>query len=1081
MTIRIIYRLCIVGLIWFASPNIFCQNDTLRGIQKLKRLINDEKIEAANKELQSQIAYFKYVKNYDTLPAYIPYIGSYALSNKNRDFALSKTLKFVDELKKQQKPNITTKSLKELAWIYEENGNPNDAYNTLKDAITHANQLKENKNATVADFNYNMGYYATAMGDYPLSKKHYFKSLQLTEKQEKTDYVFRQQIYNALGGVMWREGKLDSSYFFFNQSLKALKNTKNEPINKYYRPSLVNMNLAVLANMLGKNSEAITYSEVAIKGFNDYIKLEENEQQKNAAKKNQLVAIDNLGVFYNTIGAFNEAEKIISYSYNKKKNMLGEGDPNVIISNIILAQSKLNTQDLKGAATLLDKAIVTIESSSLNQLYWHASALLTRGKIFEQNNQPEKAADYYTQAEAVFRKSLAGKYNDDFLLALNNMGLFYAKNGQKTKAIALAEETYKAVQTGDFENTKQELLNITAISSIYFQLKDYNKAIEMSQKAIDFKINIENKSTQDSILIHFDKPRALYVNAASKYQITENKSREFLLVLLKQIETGIKILEQRKAIINTSDDIAKLMADNNDLFNFAKQLRLDLYEKTNDKKFLNDVIAIHQSSIYNRIRSRLNLNNNISFNNIPKKITEREIKLKNDISKSLNTSESIKNYFDANAEWSLFLDSLKQYYPKYYKMRYATIEEPLNNLQNNIPKNTTVVRYLFIEKKLYAFVINEQTNNLTKINAENLNEAVRKLEKNPSDLNVLSTLLFSLYNQLWKPIEKNIKGENVIIIPDAELYNLSFETLTSKKITSLNEFSTYSLLATHIISYNYSLLLLDKNKKTINYKQDFIAFAPEFNDKMKRDYKIRITDSISIDKTYLSLLPQPFTVDLAKEYSKLFSGTSFLNEKASKQIFTTEAKEHKIIHIGTHAESNNLSPEFSRLVFAKSLDSINSNDNYLYTYEIYNTNLASNLAILTACETGKPSYQAGEGMISLAHAFNYAGSESILTSLWKIDEQSSAQIVELFYQNIKKGMSKNKALQQAKLSYLTTAEGRTLHPQYWAGLVLIGDVSAIPLHSNVNLFLWFAGVILIIALTLLFLKKRTKNQKQARI
>ena len=64
--------------------------------------------------------------------------------------------------------------------------------------------------------------------------------------------------------------------------------------------------------------------------------------------------------------------------------------------------------------------------------------------------------------------------------------------------------------------------------------------------------------------------------------------------------------------------------------------------------------------------------------------------------------------------------------------------------------------------------------------------------------------------------------------------------------------------------------------------------------------------------------------------------------------------------------------------------------------------MSSNLAILTACETGKPTYQAGEGMISLAHAFNYAGSESILTSLWKIDEQSSAVIIESFYKYLKK-------------------------------------------------------------------------------
>ncbi len=128
MNVRVIYKLLIVGLIWLFSPITFCQNDSLKGIQKLKQLINDEKFEAANKELQNQILYFKSIKNYDTLTSYIPFVGSYALSNKNRDFALSKAIKFVNDLKKHQSPNISTKALKELAWIYEESGMPNEDF-----------------------------------------------------------------------------------------------------------------------------------------------------------------------------------------------------------------------------------------------------------------------------------------------------------------------------------------------------------------------------------------------------------------------------------------------------------------------------------------------------------------------------------------------------------------------------------------------------------------------------------------------------------------------------------------------------------------------------------------------------------------------------------------------------------------------------------------------------------------------------------------------------------------------------------------------------------------------------------------
>ena len=332
--------------------------------------------------------------------------------------------------------------------------------------------------------------------------------------------------------------------------------------------------------------------------------------------------------------------------------------------------------------------------------------------------------------------------------------------------------------------------------------------------------------------------------------------------------------------------------------------------------------------------------------------------------------------------------------------------------------------------------------------------------------------LFYLYQQLWQPFETSITTKHVIIIPDGELFNLSFETLTPTTIKTYEELADNSLLAKYSISYNYSLFLVQDENNAANYTENFIAFVPEFNDEMKLDYKIFIEDSLSIDKTYLTLLPQPFSLELAKSSTQLFDGTSFLNENSTKQIFKNSAKEHKIIHIGSHAESNNLSPELSRIIFAKNISGEEIlEENSLYIYEIYDYNLSSNLTILTACETGKPTYQPGEGMISLAHAFNYAGSESILTSLWKIDEKSSAEIVRLFYNKLSEGLPKDKALQQAKLEYLKSKDGRTLSPEYWAGLILIGNNSPIEIPESNSWKMWLLFIVIILGIFLLYKMK----------
>ena len=532
-------------------------------------------------------------------------------------------------------------------------------------------------------------------------------------------------------------------------------------------------------------------------------------------------------------------------------------------------------------------------------------------------------------------------------------------------------------------------------------------------------------------------------------------------------------------MVSNSEDVTLLITENEELLNFAEKLRLELFQITKDEIYLNKLIALHESSIYNRIRSRLNLRAHVAFQHIPKEVVLRESTLKEKMISSLNDSEngSISPFFEASKNWDAFLDSLKQNFPKYYKMRYATLEEPINDLQQKIPQNTTVVRYVFIENELYAFVVSASLKQMVKLNYSTVKNHISKLQNDEFSVEKMSPLFYELYRALWFPLEKYVHTQKVIIIPDRDLFNLSFETLTPKPIRDFQEMATNSLLAKYDISYNFSLLLYKDKGKVADYSSEFIAFAPGFNKKMKDEYKVAIKDSVKLDKTYLTLLPQPFSEDLVKQYAKVFNGDYFVNENASKELFINRAKEHKIIHIGTHAESNNISPELSRLIFAKKTDgNENYDENSLYSYEIYNIDLSSNLAILTACETGKPTYQAGEGMISLAHAFNYAGSESILTSLWEIDEESSAKIVELFYNNLSDGMPKDEALRKAKLSYIATAEGRMTAPQYWAGLVLIGDTAPIDLSSGVAWW-WYvlAGVV---ALSLLILIMQNKRNKQ---
>jgi CHAT domain-containing protein len=168
-----------------------------------------------------------------------------------------------------------------------------------------------------------------------------------------------------------------------------------------------------------------------------------------------------------------------------------------------------------------------------------------------------------------------------------------------------------------------------------------------------------------------------------------------------------------------------------------------------------------------------------------------------------------------------------------------------------------------------------------------------------------------------------------------------------------------------------------------------------------------------------------------------------------------------------HTIMNDSLPMFSKLVFASTPDS--SNDGFLNTQEIYNMKLNARLVVLSACNTGSGKMRTGEGVMSMARAFLYAGCPSIVMTLWEVEDKSSATLVLDFYRYLFKGYSKPEALRLAKLEYLTNADPFKSHPYFWMGYIVIGDPSPIKYHTTVmSLMLAFA---FIASIVLIFWKR----------
>jgi hypothetical protein len=136
--------------------------------------------------------------------------------------------------------------------------------------------------------------------------------------------------------------------------------------------------------------------------------------------------------------------------------------------------------------------------------------------------------------------------------------------------------------------------------------------------------------------------------------------------------------------------------------------------------------------------------------------------------------------------------------------------------------------------------------------------------------------------------------------------------------------------------------------------------------------------------------------------------------------------------------------------------------------------------VLSACQTGYGKYALGEGVVSLGRSFMHAGVSSIVSTLWELNDNSSVELMKIFYYNLSLGKAKDAALRDAKLEYLDKHNDIMAHPFFWAGLVQFGDPAPMQLHYNrgVEFFIMVLGgmfICLIISLILLYNDRKKKR------
>ncbi|MBD1812266.1 CHAT domain-containing protein, partial [Microcoleus sp. FACHB-DQ6] len=403
--------------------------------------------------------------------------------------------------------------------------------------------------------------------------------------------------------------------------------------------------------------------------------------------------------------------------------------------------------------------------------------------------------------------------------------------------------------------------------------------------------------------------------------------------------------------------------------------------------------------------------------------------------------------------------------------RYAALTQPqpltLPEIQKQIlDENTILLQYSLGPYRSYLWVVT--STGLTSYElpkqadietaARNFRDAVTSQIQRDIPQQVAEASA-NLGQVILQPAAAQLGSKRLLIVPDGVLHYTPFSALTISQTAGQN--TNVPLIAEHEIITLPSastLAILRQNYADRKPPSQTLAVLadPVFSPDDER-IKGRITQSTTekLDANNLGLNQSlrasnrgwpperlPFSRQEAQTISSLFPSAStrqILDFDASRTTATDgNLVNYQIIHIATHGMANSKNPELSGILMSTVDDKGNLVNGFLRLTDIFNLKLAANLVVLSACQSGMGQNVKGEGMVGLTRGFMYAGAQRVAVSLWSVDDEGTAVLMQKFYQKmVQQKLAPAAALRAAQLEMMQEEKWKS--PYYWAAFTLQGE------------------------------------------
>ncbi|RYY38066.1 MAG: CHAT domain-containing protein [Sphingobacteriaceae bacterium] len=915
---------------------------------------------------------------------------------------------------------------------------------------------------------------------YPLARKYAEQAYALNLRFEGKDGTLMPGIVQTLFFVSNYSDRLQEALKYGTelQRIVQLHYPAGHPIF-----GVVHNSLALVYETLLQYDKALYHRQLAINlQFKNY-KNTKNSFSLGAAYLNMGALYGYLHEGYLSAEYLGKGSKLLMETY-------GEDGPGMVNILVNLAVSKQHAGDYEEAEKLFQRAYNLQKKHDATN--WAEMAYVTSffGDLYLDQQQYKKAAILYQSALTSYEKA-GSEGSKTALLTQNGLAKTFSGTGQPGKAITIQLQVLERFRQIYPAGNDAIAGIIHGISESYFTAGKLAQSLKYSDEVFAELTQVKSWPLHNKkrfLQLPFSYNTSVYVKhrvgtQLALYRKTQNK--RFLEEALSFVDQYSDFISGNLHLFRTQASLVELAEVNKAIYSIAVEACWGLSGAGKNKGLL--ARAFSYSELGKAFLLKLAANNMmVDAEQVKSNPTAKQDKQFRAQLSALNLQylraddkDSLLTLLTAKMEqYRIFQDSLKRAGDKLLNTKQHITVYSLNSIREKLlKKKQTLIEYSVTDESLFIFVLSADTFYVTRTGKKVLQDiaALKNLHGLRSEQ--FTGPAYRLYHRLIKPVEQYFSSTRLLIVPDADLYYLNFETLINKP--GLTDFSQMSYL---IRKYNISYLL--SAASAIQFKDAHQAartdrallFAPVFTDDMKnRHLKGQITP-LGDESIYQYLYRQPFALKAAIQIGRYIPGDLFTEQRAGERAFKNAAPDYRVLHLGTHAEVNDLSPLQSRLFFARTLpeDTTDTDDGYLYAYEIYAMHLKADLAVLTACETGGGVLHQGEGVISLAYSFMYAGCSSVIMSLWNIDDKTSAEIITEFYRLLAEGKSKSEALRLSKLQYLNKATATMAHPYYWAGLTLVGDDAAV--YTTSFHWLWYLlGSVILVCVSFMILRKYFKT------